>query len=447
MSRLYTDASRVLAKFLSTSRNNRGSLKSHLYGNDTSSNRAKGKMYALVAETVRHLAVIRRVLEICPVHGIDNEALLYLVLYDFLLGRGVSGGGKVKRAITAVGDNLKKALKRVQEEAGETLVVPRAASLPRYVRVNTIKVAVDEAIEALQMHKPAIDLHIPYILKLDNEKNLYENPLVKSCAVILQDKSSCFPAHALVETMKYMLPSGNQRIDVIDACAAPGNKTSHLAAFANHSGINNRVFAYDKDEKRAGILKRRIAAAGCDGLVSASCDDFLETNPADPAFEHVRGVLLDPTCSGSGITGRLRRFEADTDDRLEKLAEFQSLCIDHAFSFPQVDVVSYSTCSIHVAENERVVARALARNSDFVLAPMSCVLPTWERRGVACEGLTHEESMCCLRADAAHDDTNGFFVAVFVRKKCASSANKSRKMKARRKKRRRGKKRKLSSVT
>jgi len=48
------------------------------------------------------------------------------------------------------------------------------------------------------------------------------------------------------------------------------------------------------------------------------------------------------------------------DDRLERLARFQLECLKHALSFPQVQLVSYSTCSVHQIENEEVVAKGKA---------------------------------------------------------------------------------------
>jgi len=71
------------------------------------------------------------------------------------------------------------------------------------------------------------------------------------------------------------------------------------------------------------------------------------------------------------------------DERLERLASFQQAMIAHAIKFPSVQKIVYSTCSIHAAENERVVRAALeAAGNEWMLAPRSQVLPTWPRRGL-----------------------------------------------------------------
>jgi putative methyltransferase len=72
----------------------------------------------------------------------------------------------------------------------------------------------------------------------------------QSGTIILQDKASCIPAD-LLDT--------EQGSTVLDACAAPGNKTTQLAASVGRTG---RVIAVEKDPKRAMTLKTMVAKAG-----------------------------------------------------------------------------------------------------------------------------------------------------------------------------------------
>ncbi len=73
--------------------------------------------------------------------------------------------------------------------------------------------------------------------------------------------------------------------------------------------------------------------------------------------------------------------QEEQKDRLESLAEFQVKALLHAFTFPNVKKVVYSTCSKHAEENERVVQRVLESQSVFGMA--SNVFPQWQRRGLA----------------------------------------------------------------
>ena len=72
----------------------------------------------------------------------------------------------------------------------------------------------------------------------------------QSGAIILQDKASCIPADLL---------DAEQGAKVLDACAAPGNKTTQLAAAVGPTG---RIIAVEKDPKRALTLKTMVDKAG-----------------------------------------------------------------------------------------------------------------------------------------------------------------------------------------
>lgn len=74
-----------------------------------------------------------------------------------------------------------------------------------------------------------MDKHIPDLLLFPPDSQFADDPLYKEGKIILQDKASCFPAYILS-------PPGNDQSVVIDATAAPGNKTSHLCALMQNKG-------------------------------------------------------------------------------------------------------------------------------------------------------------------------------------------------------------------
>jgi putative methyltransferase len=77
-----------------------------------------------------------------------------------------------------------------------------------------------------------------------------------SGAIILQDKASCFPAYLLSP------PIG---ATVLDACAAPGNKTTQLASIVGPTG---HVIAIEKDKKRVETLRSMVSQAGASKRIS-----------------------------------------------------------------------------------------------------------------------------------------------------------------------------------
>lgn len=96
------------------------------------------------------------------------------------------------------------------------------------------------------------------------------------------------------------------------------------------------------------------------------------------------------------------------------LAEFQRTALLHAMTFPNVDRIVYSTCSVFEAEDEDVVAHVLQANPDWTLVPC---MPTWHGRGRSVEGkLTADQAQCVVRVDPYEDQTCGFFVALFARR-------------------------------
>lgn len=324
---------------------------------------------------------------------------------------------------------------------------------PRWVRVNTLQTSLREQMETtfasytkatsireIQRASASAriyleDPHIPNLLALPPKVDLGKSEAYVKGALVLQDKASCFPA--------YLLDVQPDDGDCIDGCAAPGNKTTHLAAMMSERNMHSRrqkVLAYERDKARAVTLEKMVKRASADSVVSIKPGaDFLATNPESEEFAHVGAILLDPSCSGSGIVGRddgvkihlptsfvgsgpvatsskgkkRKRDQISTQacttvtlhvddelpeetpvegqlsERLAALSTFQLRILTHAMRFPKANKITYSTCSIHFEENEGVVFRALAskiaRARGWRILTRDCQvygMKCWHKRGV-----------------------------------------------------------------
>ncbi|XP_027560773.1 probable 28S rRNA (cytosine-C(5))-methyltransferase [Neopelma chrysocephalum] len=410
-----------------------GGLKSLVYNSGFPHVR---QLYALVSETLRYAPVLEKLLDGAALLQAEKKLppqLAKVLVYDLLFGKGLKCGGRWKALARRHRARLEAELARLKVRhkvsRNEDLLAPEQASpaasqVPRYVRVNTLKTCVDDVIDffkrqgysylgkaasleelkALSGKKFLLDPHLPELLVFPLQTDLHDNLLYTSGHIILQDKASCLPAFLLSPT------AGSH---VIDACAAPGNKTSHLAAILKNKG---QIFAFDVDPKRVATMNTLLARAGVTGCQLAQ-QDFLAVDPGDPKYSRVTHILLDPSCSGSGMVTRGPGEEvAPSAERLQALAGFQRRVLGHALSFPALRRLVYSTCSLHREENEDVVQAVLQeRGSAFRLVT---AFPSWPCRGLA--AFPGAES--CLRASPAETLTQGFFVAVLERCKEGADA-------------------------
>lgn len=395
---------------------------------------------ALIIETLKFKSVLLEVIEKSKLmkeeRKLTSANLALVLVHDLLLAKGIqSSDGPIKQAILRHKTRLHGEFQKSKIKRGATSNEQlahngdeRAALIPRYVRVNTSLGTLHEVVESFVSRGFVLsdpfsskkgfsnDHHVPNLLLFPPNTTFHDDDLYTSGKIILQDKASCFPALVLD-------PPATEESVVMDATAAPGNKTSHLSALMKNKG---KLYALERDGKRFQTLKMMLSKAGCSN-VSPINADFLTVDPNDAQFSPVTHILLDPSCSGSGIVNRLDHLlEAETEDdasqedRLDKLAAFQLMMIKHAMRFPNVKKIVYSTCSIHATENERVVRNALgseeAQVGEFELAPQNEVLPTWPRRGYPEEMGSPADAWSLIRCLPGEDATNGFFVSCFVKR-------------------------------
>lgn len=353
-----------------------------------------------------------------------------------------------------------------QSSSEATKVVPH----PRWIRINALKTSLTQLLETTFkgyqqvdnlediLAAPAaqksyfMDNNVPDLIALPPRAEIPEKRAYESGEIIFQDKASCFPA--------YLLDLGPDGGDVIDACAAPGNKTTHLAALSSaslHGKPIRKIFAFERDRQRIKTLQKMVSVAAASKLVTiAGAIDFLQTSSSDDRYANVTAILLDPSCSGSGIVGRddepvlhlptitataqsvkgtkskkrkreqqnvqeerpklahendtsTAESETQLSERLEALSTFQLKLLQHAMTFPSARKIVYSTCSVHFQENEGVVISGFLSKSAkqrgwrlLSRAEQVSGLRQWDIRGdeKGCEQLLAGMNEPCILGDA-----------------------------------------------
>ena len=392
----------------------------------------------------------------CPRLEFSNPSPeLIVVLYEALLGsRRVRGKSPIVQLIKTRKASLQQRLAQ-RRKRGAELPHAERVKLPRFVRVNLLKTTVEKTkqhlIKSLGLtYKPpncntgnnvlsikpgtfTMDPVLPHLFILPSGTNMHGDKQVDDGALVLQDRSSCITAIAL---------SPPSNAICIDTCASPGNKTLHMASLMQVNGRGQRqgkITAFERDPTRLGTLQRRIVEQGADGFVHARGADFMQADlSAKGEFKDVTHILIDPSCSGSGLAatsqnGAAMASEYDYGDaggsvngndgnasgcvshsseKVAQLAKAQLEIILYAMTLPNLQVVAYSTCSVYREENEDVVLGVLAKQKTF-----KCVraIPDWPHRGL--EGVREFRKIAPLvcRATYEKDSTNGFFVARFER--------------------------------
>ena len=207
--------------------------------------------------------------------------------------------------------------------------------------------------------------------------------------IYLQDEASQLVAHLL----------GAQPGDrVLDVCAAPGSKTTHLAALAPQA----LIIAGDLHAHRLRTLNELAKQQGADNITPVACDATQRLPFADASFDR---VLVDAPCSGTGTLRRNPeiRWRLNAAD-VSELSSKQTQILGNASAVVRAGGrLVYSTCSVEPEENEHVVENFLREHEDFRRAILEVPAELQTENGA-------------IRTWPHRHGTDGFFVAAFERR-------------------------------
>ena len=158
---------------------------------------------------------------------------------------------------------------------------------------------------------------------------------------------------------------------VIDCCAAPGGKATHLAELMQNRG---RIVAADIHEHKLKLIKANADRLGIKIIEPTLID---AKNIGDKFFEQADKVLVDAPCSGLGVLRRKAdlRWKKNPDE-LKALPALQGEILSSAAkTLKSGGTLLYSTCTILRRENQAVVEKFLADNKNFELVEVKTLLP------------------------------------------------------------------------
>lgn len=158
---------------------------------------------------------------------------------------------------------------------------------------------------------------------------------------------------------------------IIDVCAAPGGKSSHLAELLAGSGM---VEARDLTEYKVGLIEENILRHDLHNMKAVQQDATLFD---EASVEKADILICDLPCSGLGVIGRKSdiRYKM-TAEKAHDLAALQQKMLDTVWPYvKRGGKLIYSTCTIHKEENEDNVAAFLQKHPQFTLVEQRQIFP------------------------------------------------------------------------
>ena len=287
-------------------------------------------------------------------------------------------------------------LDQLGPEEAELLAEASSCQPPLTLRANTLRISREELLGRFRDN--GIDvapcLFSPHGIHVEGRHHIPGLPGFREGLFVVQDEAS---------QMAGILLNAQPGERILDACAAPGGKATHLAQIMGNQG---ELLAMDISRNKLPLIQETAQRLGI-SILSTRAADLLQS-AALPANAFDR-VLLDAPCSGLGIIRRnpeakWRLAPAD----FTRLAATQKTMLKNAARLLKPGgTMLYSTCSTTVDENETVVRDFLLRQGDCVLENLNDFFPD-------CRELLTPEGM--FRAWPHRHAMDGFFAARIKKK-------------------------------
>lgn len=227
---------------------------------------------------------------------------------------------------------------------------------PLSIRINALKTTKEELKKIFEQknikYKEGTLNDFLYLYNVKNIENMEE---FKNGLFTIQDESAGLSAIVL---------SPNENQNILDACSAPGGKTTYIAEQMKNSGS---IEAWDIYEHRLKLVKENCQRLGIEIVATKEQDATKYDEKQNNKFDK---ILLDVPCLGIGVIKRKpdikwQRKPSDIDEISSIQYEILSVCSNY---LKEGGELVYSTCSILKKENEDVIEKFLNEHKEFSFA-------------------------------------------------------------------------------
>jgi 16S rRNA (cytosine967-C5)-methyltransferase len=261
----------------------------------------------------------------------------------------------------------------------EALAAACAVEAPITLRVNTLATTVESLHDALARagSTSAKRTPVPEELTIESGGVPVRSKLLQEGSFLVQDAGSMLAAHLLD-------PQPGER--VLDMCAAPGGKTTQLAAHAQNAAA---IVANDLSRRRLKTVQENVARLGAHHIALLASDG--RTPAVAPVFNR---VLLDAPCTGLGTLRRHPDLKWRVQPRdVESLGRLQETLLRSAIGLCKNNgLIVYSVCTFTQRETHDVLQRIL-QTGDVTLDDGPEWMNRWKRERGLYQTLPHREGL------------------------------------------------------
>ena len=236
-------------------------------------------------------------------------------------------------------------------ERTESVLKANELELIDCIRVNTLKITRDELLEKLGEFS-LNEGRVKDIIYTKDVKKLLKSDHFKNGLFTVQDEAPSLVGHII---------DPKEDENILDICAAPGGKTTHLAQLANDKA---QITAFELHEHRCKLIEDLCVRLGIKSIKVYKKDATIFDESLIEKFDK---IVADVPCSGLGVIRRKPDIKWNTKaEDIKELTEIQYKILLNASKYlKNGGVLLYSTCTNNYEENEGIINKFLSENKNF----------------------------------------------------------------------------------